>query len=239
MLRFITITGNGRSGRVRARMRTKTARHDGQVVREDNLPKSACIVIEGAAQAGKTRALERIAARADDYWGSARRRKERGAVTVLQLSGREALTDWLTRAHESGADAADGQNWNRLTTAARITAVVEWVAREDVRLLLDDAHLLAGGTRREAVAVQLLRVSAVWWATCSQLERVPQSLRMVMQSRGPRVVSLGSTASHDHTAMLIWVLLALCAAAGAFEVAGLLGLLMMSRRGRGALQESR
>lgn len=46
-----------------------------------------------------------------------------------------------------------------MTTAARISAVVVWVAREDVRLLLDNAHLLTGGRRREAVALQMIRAS--------------------------------------------------------------------------------
>lgn len=239
MLRFIAIAGNGRGGRVRARMRTKTARFEGRVISDENLPATACVVVEGPAQSGKTRALERIAARADGYWGGAQRRRGGGDVRVLLLSGREALRDWLQRAHEAGAEAEDGTAWARLTTAGRIGAVLAWIEREGVRVLLDDAHLLAGGTRREAVAVQIARTAPVWWATCSGIERVPQSLRMVLQGRAPRVVSLGSSASHDHTAVLIWALLALCAAAGAFEVAGLLGLLMMSRRGRGASQEAR
>lgn len=239
MLRYITTNSSGRTGRIKVRARTKTSRFDGQVVADESLPTTACVVVEGPAQCGKSRALERIGERAEAYWGSARRRRARGPVRVLLLSGREALTDWLTRAHEAGATAPDGQNWARMTTAARISAVVAWVAREDVRLLLDDAHLLTGGTRREAVALQMIRASGTWWASCSQLERVPQSLRMVMQSRGPRVVSLGSAASHDHTVMLIWGLLALCAAAGAFEIAGLLSLLMITRRGRGASQEAR
>lgn len=51
-----------------------------------------------------------------------------------------------------------------MTTAARISAVVVWVAREDVRLLLDNAHLLTGGRRREAVALQMIRASGTWWA---------------------------------------------------------------------------
>ncbi len=237
MLRFIAIASTGRAGRVSARHQIKTSRYDGHLVHDEHLSVNSCVVVEGGAQSGKTRALARLHERAEAYWGNERRRKKRGVVRVLHISGREALSDWLGAAAAAGCSAPDGQVWVRMTVAARIAAVLAWIAAEDVRVLIDDAHLVQPGTRRESFVVAALKAAVVWWITASQIERVPQSVRMTALARSPRIVSLGTSASYDHTVILIWGLLAFCAASGAYEVAGLLGLLMIMRRGRGAARE--
>lgn len=239
MLRYLVMDSAGRAGRGRVRVRhqVKTSRFDGQVLHDEYIGVRDCVVIEGGAQSGKTRALVRVRARAEEYWGSERRRRKVGPVRVLLISGREALSDWLGAALAAGCRVPDGATWARMTVAARTAAVLEWIAADDVRVMIDDAHLVPSGSRREAFITAVLKSARVWWITCSQYERLPQSMRLVAAARSPRVISLGTTASYDHTVVLIWGLLALCAAAGAFELAGLLSLLLLTRRGRGAARE--
>ena len=242
MLRYITVERRapgwvGAADRARVRFERKTSRFDGLAVERRDISPRRCVVLEGATASGKTRALARLAARAREYWQGERLAKA-GGIQLLQLTGREALTDWLARASDAGA-GADVAGFAKMPIIKKLEVVRAWASGARVRMLLDDVHLIQAGTRKEALALDLLRTVPVWWTTCSDLSRAPQAIRMAAQARSPEMVGLGSAASYDHTVILIWALLAMTAAAGAFEVAGLLSLLLITRRGRGAQSEAK
>jgi hypothetical protein len=186
------------------------------------------LAVYGPHQAGKSRWLNRMHEHAATLW------IKRPAAL---FRGLEPLATWLEQPEVIAwrGQREDVKPWEKLRQTERLAALLAWMGEAKPVVFLDDAHKLTG--RKADVAVQIARAAGVVVHAATEEARLPMSLRMVLQQRDPQIVRLTSEAAYDYTDALIWMLCIICAAAGAWPVAGAIaGLKVLGKGGRAAKQ---
>lgn len=220
--------------RVRKPVVRVRARKFGPVASETVLSIRRDLAIYGAAQAGKTRWLAKMHEGAAAIWSKDR--------PVLHLRALDPLGAWAEDprviADNDTAAAQDAQRrpWVKLRGFERLAALVTWVEKVRTVLIFDDVHLLNG--RKADIARQLIAGCSLIVYSATEPQRIPMSLRTLLQRREPQEVNLNSEAAYDASGVFFWFLILLTAMAGAWPVAGALGGLKVLGGGRRAAKQS-
>ena len=204
---------------------------------ETSLSRQKNHLIEGAHDSGKTRWLVRLYENWADIWGAKIQEEP------LYLSALEPITDWIDAPHVEAwwaevecerALAADepSRKWYKLSQKHKLEALSNYLHTTKTLLFLDDAHRLTG--RKLQVARQCVLGSKYWIISCSSENRLPPTLRTIVERGAPQRTRLESDASYDSTKVLMWMLIVGFAAAGVWEAAIVLGGFQMLGSGRRA-----
>jgi hypothetical protein len=97
-------------------------------------------------------------------------------------------------------------------------------------LFIDDAHRLQG--RKLQIARECALTARLWVVSASEEGRLGPSLRNVLMRRDPQLIRLDSEVAYDATAVVLWLLIAVCVGMGAWELAAALGGLKLLSHGR-------
>jgi hypothetical protein len=106
----------------------------------------------------------------------------------------------------------------------------EYIAETGAMLFIDDAHKLTG--RKAQIARQCMLATKLWLVSASEEGRLPPSVRPLVERCEPQRTNLESDVSYDTTKVLIWIVIATCMMAGAWEAGAVLGGLQMLGTGR-------
>jgi hypothetical protein len=192
------------------------------------------LAIYGPAQSGKTRWLAKLHEGSAAIWSADRE--------VIHLRTVDPLGAWCEDPRiakdcdDRAAKDSTLKPWAKLRAFERSAALVEWVERTRAVLILDDVHLASG--RKADVIRQLIAGCSVAVYSASEPQRIPMSLRTLLQRREPQEVDLKSEAAYDVTGAFFWFLILLSAAAGAWPVATALGGLKVMSGGRRAAKQN-
>lgn len=199
----------------------------GRVQREQKLSVRRDVLITGAHQAGKSRWLARMYEDAPGIW------RKNPALLIRCV---QPLGHWIERPDvREYAERMHGRRWSALRSWERVDALLAWARETRPVLLVDDAHLLTG--RKADVMVRLLDAAPLAVVTASDEARLPVALRLALQRRDPQRVALATDAAYDVTPYVVWLIVLLAVAAGAYELAaGAAGLNLLSRGPRAARQ---
>jgi hypothetical protein len=200
----------------RAVIKEKVDRYGRELSREI-LHKRGMTLIEGPANAGKSKWLNRIDCEAALMWEGKK---------IIKLSARASMSE-ITEAL--------GLPQKKLYH--RINAIPAW-AKENAGkfvLLIDDINTATG---RKVDSLKTLITNAyAAIMTAININQMPTALRYVVINKA-HVIRLSSKASYDATPILLMLVALISVAAGAWEIAAVLGGLGMLSRGRGATKSS-
>ena len=188
------------------------------------LSKKKCQLILGAHDSGKSRWLERIYAKHAEVYGTK-------AAHPLFLSAVQPLSSWVDVDHVAKwHDANSKTEWKRLNQHQRSERLHEYVSDTNAILYIDDAHKLTG--RKNQIARKCLISARIWLMTANNENRLPPNIRTLVERKEPQRTHLESDASYDSTMMFMWILAAVLALGGAWEIAAVLAGLNALGRGR-------
>lgn len=248
-MRFISFKRKQR-GSVSIFVRERAQKYGPELSRESIRAGAKAIVLAGPHNSGKSRYLRKMHDNAGAFWREFQRpysKKTNGnkefplspdrpvsdesraestwePPAPLFLHGTKGVDSWTDGAHlaEWWNAKPDGQEtpWRLLKAYQKQDLLPDYLKETRAALLIDDADLLSKRKQEIAKACSLVAFRIV--VTCKDENRLPLSLRMNIMGREPQIVDLQSDAAYDVTAVFIWLLIAVCAAAGAPELAMLL-----------------
>ena len=193
------------------------------ILEEMHLSKKKPVVITGEAGSNKSRTLQRLYKNHDAL--HAKR-------PALCLSAFDPIAAWIDDTNfqkwlsEHRPDASN--QWSKLN------ALPEWIAETKAVVYFDDAHKLAG--RKMHMGRRILDASSQFYLTAATVGRMPPTLRLICDSDRIQMVKLSTNASYDATKALIFCLLIVMGAAGAWEAAIVIGIFTQLASGRNALK---
>ena len=202
---------------------------------EKSLSRQKNHLIEGAHDSGKSRWLLRLYENWSEIWGAKIQQEP------VFLSGLEPLSEWLDCPHVEAwwSDTEDDnaltenrrpRKWASLSQKSKATALSDYLHANNTLFFLDDAHRLTG--RKLQIARQCVLAAKYWLVSSSSENRLPPTLRTIVERGQPQRTRLESDASYDATRVLMWMLICGFAAAGVWEAAIVLGGLQMLGSGR-------
>ncbi len=179
------------------------------------MSKKRCHLITGAHDSGKSRWLERLQDAHAELFG------DKTAEPIF-LSALQPLASWVDAPHVANwHDKNNPQNvWKTLNQHQRAERLSEYIHETGAILFVDDAHKLSG--RKCQIARRCLLSSKIWFIATSDENRLPPNIRTVVERREPQRTKLESEASYDSTVAFMWILAAILAVGGAWEVAAVL-----------------
>lgn len=172
----------------------------GPVMEERTLRTKQDILICGAAISGKSRYLAKLTDKSAEIWGK--------NTMVVSYHCRDNLSVLL--------DSYGGRGQNE-----KLKAMIEKIKERKTVLLLDDAHVLAG--KKLNTINRLIEHVEIIVSTCSEAQRIPASLRLILLKRNPQEVQLNSDQPFDATNTLMWLVILISIASGAWQLAAVLG----------------
>ncbi|OOE64087.1 hypothetical protein [Salinivibrio kushneri] len=196
--------------------------------RERALKRKQCQLITGAHDSGKSRWLRRLYDSRVEIWGA--------QAEPVWLEGLMPLSSWIEvpGIDKWHAERQDDENpappWAKLNLQQKAALLSEYIAVTGAMLFIDDAHKLTG--RKAQIARQCMLASKLWIVSASEEGRLPPSVRPLVERREPQRTNLESDVSYDTTKVLIWIVIATCMMAGAWEAGAVLGGLQMLGTGR-------
>lgn len=195
----------------RAIIKTKPDRYSPEISRE-MLKKRGVVVVEGMANAGKSRWINRLDEEAKNIWQGR---------AVIKINARSPMSEIVEIIGTEGEKLYN-----------KINAVKKWAEEKRPVLLLDDAHILTG--RKAEMIKQLIINAYAVVLTCINVNQLPTAIRFIVFGRSPQIVRLSSKVSYDATQWLIWLMVVVAVATGSWEIAAVLGGAGILSRGRGA-----
>lgn len=199
----------------RAIIKTKQDRYSAEINRE-MLRKRGIVVIEGLANAGKTRWINRLEEEGANMWQGRK---------IIRINARSPLSEIAEIIGTEGAKLYH-----------RINAIKKWAEENKPVVLLDDAHVLAG--RKAEIIKQLIVNAYAVVLTCININQLTTAIRFIVFAKDPQIVRLSSKVSYDATQILIWLMVLIAVAAGAWELAAIVGGAGVLSRGRGATKST-
>jgi hypothetical protein len=207
---------------------------------ETSLSRQKNHLIEGAHDSGKTRWLSRLHEHWAEIWGAKIQQQP------LYLSAIEPISDWIDAPHVEAwwaeveyerviATDQPPRRWRSLSQKHKLQALSDYLQANKTLLFLDDAHHLTG--RKLQIARQCILAAKYWIISCNAENRLPPTLRTIIERGEPQRTRLDSDASYDATKILMWLLIVSFAAAGIWEAAIILGGLKMLGTGRRATRD--
>lgn len=189
------------------------------------MSKRKCQLIIGAHDSGKSRWLDRMKDAHAEIYGAK-------AAEPLYLGALQPLASWVDTPHvEQWYNAANtDKQWRSLNQHQRAELLADYVHETNAVLYVDDAHKLTG--RKNQIARRCILSARIWLMTTNDENRLPPNIRTIVERREPQRTQLESDASYDSTAMFMWMLAAILAVGGAWEVAAVLAGLQALGTGR-------
>ena len=201
------------------------------------MSKKKCQLITGAHDSGKSRWISRLQEAHFELYGSK-------AGEPIVLSALQPLSTWtdcehVQKWHDNLIKEGDGvtpkdqkkhTQWRSLNQHQRAERISDYLADTKAVLYIDDAHKLTG--RKCQIARQCLLSTRIWIMATSDENRLPPNIRTIVERREPQRTRLESQASYDSTVVFMWVLAAILAMAGAWEVAAVIASLNVLGTGR-------
>lgn len=179
------------------------------------MKKKACHLITGAHDSGKSRWLDRLHEANKELYGSK-------AATPLFLGAIAPLASWVDAPHVEKwhNESEHVTEWRSLNQHQKAERLADYVHDTGANLYIDDAHKLTG--RKCQIARRCILSARIWIMACSDENRLPPNIRTIVDRREPQRTQLQTDASYDSTVMFMWVLAAILAVGGAWEVAAVL-----------------
>ena len=201
------------------------------------MSKKKCQLITGAHDSGKSRWLSRLQEAHFELYGSK-------AAEPIYLSALQPLSSWTDAQHvqawhddltKEGDTVTEEEKkkhtpWRKMNQHQRAERLADYLADTGAVLYIDDAHKLTG--RKCQIARQCMLNVKIWIMATSDENRLPPNIRTVVERRDPQRTRLESQANYDSTAIFMWVLAAILAMAGAWEVAAVIASLNVLGTGR-------
>lgn len=197
----------------------KKTRKYGKTLSEEAISRKRPILIVGAHSSGKSRWVRRLHENAKEIWGA------KVKAEPVFLSGLTPLSAWLDAGPIpdwwNKKEKRPERYWHRLKQWEKTDILPRYVSETGAVVFLDDAHKLAG--RKLELAKRCLMPAKIWIVTSSQENRIPPALRIELTRLEPQIFKLSSDVAYDMTNILIWGLIAILVAAGAWELALIVG----------------
>lgn len=212
---------------------TKTQRK-GRVIGEQAISLKKPILVTGAHDSGKTRWLQRMHEHAGEIWGSKVKAEPLYLDTLSPLASwcdTPAVGQWWDQ-EQAKRPADERQPWKTLKQYERADVLPDYCKATNAVLFIDDAHKLSG--RKLQIARQCAMATRLTVVAASEEQRIPPNLRNVLMRRDPQIFRLDTDVAYDATPILMWILIAMCVAAGWWEAAAVLGGLKALGSGRRA-----
>lgn len=185
----------------------------------------------GAHDAGKTRSLRRLFEHEREIWG------RQTSSQAIWLAHTLPLAAWVEQnpVREHWVNNGDGRPWSRLLSHERCDALLRFIQEQQPVVFVDDCDKLTG--RKLQVAKDALMAARLWVASAAQENRINPSLRGLVIGSSPTILRMSTDVSYDATAVFVWFFAAVFAAAGAWEMALVLGGMRMFASGQRATKQ--
>lgn len=206
--------------------------------KETTLSVKKCQLIMGAHDSGKTRWLTRLHEKWAAIWGSSVKSEPVFLSAIQPISSwtdQKSLEQWHDAEEKKAAETDHEYTpkyWASLNAQKKAARIPEYIAETKTILFLDDAHKLTG--RKLELARQCVIVARIWLISCSQENRLPPSLRPIVERREPQRTKLNTDTAYDATNLVMWLFVAIAVGIGWWEVALVLGGLKILGSGRRA-----
>lgn len=210
--------------------------------KEKALCKKRCQLISGAHDSGKSRWLNRLHENAAAIWG------KKSNATPVYLSALQPLAGWLDNdafviwyngkaikeasVNDPEGELASPKLWCNLTQQYKLALLSEYILENKAIVFVDDAHKLTG--RKAQIARECVMSANLWVITTIQENRLPPSLRAIVERRNPQRTKLVTDVSYDATGIFTWLLVLGALLIGWWEVSLVLGGLKLLGSGRRA-----
>jgi hypothetical protein len=129
-----------------------------------------------------------------------------------------------------------GKNWAKLQSFDRVAMLVDWVKTNKAVLILDDLQALA--SRKLDIIRQLVMEAGVVVAGTFAEQRIPITLRLLIESRNPQKINLKTEAAYDSTAIVLWLVILIALFAGWWQLAAVVGGMKVLAGGRRASKQA-
>ncbi len=151
----------------------------------------------------------------------------------------DALAIWYNQAAINHTSKDDPENkaeppklWCNLNQQQRLALLPEYVLTKKALVFVDNAHKLTG--RKAQIARECIMAANIWIITTLQENRLPPSLRGIVERRNPQRTQLITDVSYDATGIFTWLLVLGALLIGWWEVSLVLGGLKLLGSGRRA-----
>ena len=203
------------------------ARKYGPILDERVLSVQQDVLITGPNSSGKSRWLTKINDHAAAVWSGREK---------LYIRAMEPLQRWYEDPRVVAHATAAGHSWPKLRAYERVDALLAWAEASKIVLILDDAHKLVG--RKLDNAIRLCRAAGRLVVGAFAEQSIPMSMRMLLDVRDPQRVPLKSEAAYDATAITLWLIILIALFAGWWQLAAVVGGMMVLAGGRRASKQA-
>lgn len=250
-----------KSGQVVARVETKTKKY-GEVIEVKGVSvKAKCTIFAGAHHSGKTRALQKIYAKAEEMYTVQLRpyslktkqlnSPERLETTKINgdkwrwhkpvfIGANLTLAQWVDNVDLChwwcDKNRMEEKDFKKVKQYEKLALVRDYLKETRALLFVDDAHKFVG--KKIQYFKDYFNVASRVLMSCESESRLPESIRLMVMRTTPDIHRFNTDVSYDMTHVLMWFLLVLLLLAGQYEIALLLGGLKMLASGRGAVKQT-
>lgn len=201
------------------------------------------ILISGGFQSGKSRIIRKIWKERRNIWGSERGFiKLSGFGTIAEFVETPILRTFYNAIPKSNNaellaffDANEQREFKQLKQHERIENLILFVKHNKTVLVIDDAHKLTN--RKLEIAKRCIEQCQIFVVATSEEQRLATSLRTVVMNTNLEHIRLDTKASYDVTAVFVYLVIAICAVGGWYELAFVVGGLKALSSGRGATRK--
>lgn len=205
----------------------------GDVIEQTQISVKKPVLVVGAHASGKSYWLDRLRENAPRVWASRQ-------AEPLYLAAVRPLSAWTdTKPLElwwASRQSDDTRHWTKLKAWERVDALPLYLKETGAVLFVDDADELSG--RKLKLVQDCVRACSVFVMTTADENRISPSLRKDVLGQQPQTFRLNTDVAYDATPLFMWFLIASALAAGAYELALILGGLKMLGSGKRATKQA-
>lgn len=205
---------------------------------EQALCKKRCHLISGAHDSGKTRWLLRLFSQWQPIWGA---KFKQPPVFLDCLSPLSSWIDfyeiglWYDQgfSHQDFNDNPYYQRpWRRLNQQQKLSLLPHYIHENKTLVFIDDAHRLTG--LKAQIVRRCVMKAPLWIMSTLQENRLPPSLRPIVERREPQRTALLSHVGYDATGALLGCLTLMSLLIGWWELSLIFASLKLLGNGRRA-----
>lgn len=212
----------------------------GKVVSSKYVGKKKNILISGGFHSGKSRMIFKIWKERHNIWG-----KEKGFIklsgfgTIAEFTETPELRAFYNKIPKSENkelieffNENEGREFKSLRQHEKIENLILFVKHNKAILIVDDAQKLTN--RKLEIVKRCIEHCSLFVIATSEEQRLATSLRTVVMNANTEHIRLDTKASYDATSLLVYFIIAICAASGWYEMAIAAGGLKALSSGRRA-----